>query len=162
MCFTNASGCGYSIHGNFFGQWLWHSWSRVAFHTRCLQFESSHRQRFYWTYTVNYVEKIKIKKKRGRKWPIICSSSDTSGQRSRNLSYSRFNKWYLIWLTTIPDGRFAISISMWEMRVVKIRHLGIDGGQVVSMLAFYSDNLISNPAAACSFFCKICVWIRRK
>ena len=31
------------------------------------------------------------------------------------------------------------------------------GGQVVSVLAFYSDDPSSNPAEAYSFFCKICV-----
>ena len=34
--------------------------------------------------------------------------------------------------------------------------LGRGGGQVVSVLAFHSDNLSSNPAEVCSFFCKIC------
>ena len=32
------------------------------------------------------------------------------------------------------------------------------GGQVVSMLAFYSDNPSSNPTEAYSLYCKICVW----
>ena len=31
------------------------------------------------------------------------------------------------------------------------------GDQVVSALAFYSDNPSSNPAEAYNFFCKICV-----
>ena len=31
------------------------------------------------------------------------------------------------------------------------------GGQVVSVLVFYSANLSSNPADVYSFFCKICV-----
>ena len=35
-------------------------------------------------------------------------------------------------------------------------------GQVVSMLAFYSDDPSSNPAEAYSFFCKICIWKDRK
>ena len=35
---------------------------------------------------------------------------------------------------------------------------GSAGGQVVSMLTFYSDNPSSNPAKAYCFFCKICVW----
>ena len=35
--------------------------------------------------------------------------------------------------------------------------MGRGGGQVVSVLAFYSDDLSSNPADAYSFFCKICV-----
>ena len=34
---------------------------------------------------------------------------------------------------------------------------GCGGGLMVSVLAFYSDNLSSNPAGVCSFFCKICV-----
>ena len=32
------------------------------------------------------------------------------------------------------------------------------GGEVVSVLAFYSNNPSSNPAEAYSFFCKIFVW----
>ena len=40
--------------------------------------------------------------------------------------------------------------------------LGRGGGQVVSMIAFYSDDPRSNPADVYSFFCKICVWKERK
>ena len=36
------------------------------------------------------------------------------------------------------------------------------GGQVVSMLAFYSDDPSLNPAEAYSFLCKNCVWKRTK
>ena len=36
------------------------------------------------------------------------------------------------------------------------------GGQVVSILAFYSDDLCSNPFEAYSFFCKICLLKRTK
>ena len=39
---------------------------------------------------------------------------------------------------------------------------GRGGGQVVSVLAFYSDDLSSSPADAHSFFCKISVWKERK
>ena len=39
---------------------------------------------------------------------------------------------------------------------------GCGGGQLVSVLAFYSDNPSSNPANAYSFFCKICFWKERK
>ena len=35
------------------------------------------------------------------------------------------------------------------------RSKGRSGGQVVSVLAFYSDDLSSNPADAHSFFCKM-------
>ena len=35
--------------------------------------------------------------------------------------------------------------------------LGRGGGQVVSVLAFYSNDPSSNPADAYSFFCRICV-----
>ena len=35
-----------------------------------------------------------------------------------------------------------------------MKDLGRGGGQVVSVLAFYSDDPSSNPADACSFFCK--------
>ena len=31
-------------------------------------------------------------------------------------------------------------------------------GQVVSVLALYSDDPSSNPAAAYIYFCKICIW----
>ena len=40
--------------------------------------------------------------------------------------------------------------------------LGRGGGQVVSVLAFYSNDPSSNPADAYSFFCRICVWKERK
>ena len=36
--------------------------------------------------------------------------------------------------------------------------MGRGGGQVVSMLGFYSDNPSLNPSEAYSFFCQICVW----
>ena len=36
--------------------------------------------------------------------------------------------------------------------------MGRGGGQVVSVLDFYSNDPSSNPAEAYSFFCKICVW----
>ena len=36
--------------------------------------------------------------------------------------------------------------------------MGRGGGQVVSMLSFYSDDPSSIPAEAYSFLCKICVW----
>ena len=35
-----------------------------------------------------------------------------------------------------------------------VLHVGRGGGQVVSMLAFFSDDPSSNPADAYSFFCK--------
>ena len=35
--------------------------------------------------------------------------------------------------------------------------MGRGGGQVVSMLAFYSDDPNLNSAKAYSFFCKVCV-----
>ena len=38
----------------------------------------------------------------------------------------------------------------------------VGGGQVVSMLALYSDDLCSNPADGYSFFFKICIWKERK
>ena len=40
--------------------------------------------------------------------------------------------------------------------------LGRGGGQVVSVLDFYSDDPSSNPADVHSFFCKICVWKEQK
>ena len=40
--------------------------------------------------------------------------------------------------------------------------MGRGGGQVVSLLAFYSDDPSSNLAEAYWFFCKFCVWKERK
>ena len=40
--------------------------------------------------------------------------------------------------------------------------MGQGGDQVVSVLAFYSDDLSLDPAEAYSFFCKNCVWKRPK
>ena len=37
------------------------------------------------------------------------------------------------------------------------RHLGRGGGQVVSVLAFYSEDQSSNHAEAYSLLCKMCV-----
>ena len=36
------------------------------------------------------------------------------------------------------------------------------GGQVVSVLTFYSDNLSSNPTVAYTLFCNICVGKEQK
>ena len=47
------------------GQWLWLSGRAVAFDIRDPQFESRHRQTFIeHLFTVNFVEKTKMKKKR--------------------------------------------------------------------------------------------------
>ena len=43
-----------------------------------------------------------------------------------------------------------------------IEYRGRGGGQVVSVLAFYSDDQSLNPADTFSFFCKICVWKEQK
>ena len=40
--------------------------------------------------------------------------------------------------------------------------LGRGGTQVVSVFAFYSDDLSSNHADVFSIFCKICAWKERK
>ena len=40
--------------------------------------------------------------------------------------------------------------------------MGRGGGQVVSVLAFYSIDPSSNPADVYSFFCKICIWKKQK
>ena len=48
---------------------------------------------------------------------------------------------------------------------VKIRNrekLGRGGGQVVSVLDFYSNDPSSNPAYVSRFLCEICVWKERK
>ena len=39
--------------------------------SRCPRFESSHRENLYRVFTLNCVEKAKIKKKRGREWPFF-------------------------------------------------------------------------------------------
>ena len=45
----------------------------VVSNTRGPRFEYSHRQILNWTlFTVNCIEKTKLKKKRGREWPILC------------------------------------------------------------------------------------------
>ena len=40
--------------------------------------------------------------------------------------------------------------------------MGRGGGQVVSVLTFYSDNLSSNPTVAYTLFCNICVGKEQK
>ena len=50
----------------------------------------------------------------------------------------------------------------WQSLALNILFPGRGGGQVVSVLAFYSDNPSLNPADAYSFFCKICVWKEQK
>ena len=42
------------------------------------------------------------------------------------------------------------------------KFMGRGGGQVVCIIAFYSDNPSSNPADAYSFFWEIYVWKERK
>ena len=46
--------------------------------------------------------------------------------------------------------------------MAKMFYKGRTGSQVVSVLAFYSDDPSSNPAEAYSFSVKICVWKERK
>ena len=45
----------------------------------------------------------------------------------------------------------------WRVKVIFDGRRG--GGQVVSVLAFLSDDPSSNPAVVYSFFCKMCVAI---
>ena len=40
---------------------------------------------------------------------------------------------------------------VWDLDFIDSNIMGRGGGQVVSVLAFYSDDLSSNPAEACSF-----------
>ena len=42
-------------------------------------------------------------------------------------------------------------------KIAQSGHTGRGGGQVVSVLAFYSDDPSSNPADAYTFFCKVCI-----
>ena len=51
----------------------------VASNARGPRFESSHRQSFLldiYLFTIKYIEKTKIKKKRGREWPIFKKNLD--------------------------------------------------------------------------------------
>ena len=50
----------------------------------------------------------------------------------------------------------------WPNSETNIEFGGRGGGQVVSVLAFYSNDPSSNPADASSFFCKNCIWKERK
>ena len=45
--------------------------------------------------------------------------------------------------------------------VIKLFWMGRGGGQVVSMVTFYSDDPSSNPADAYRFSVKNCVWKER-
>ena len=51
----------------------------VTSNARGPRFESSHRQSFLldiYLFTIKYIEKTKIKKKRGREWPIFKKNLD--------------------------------------------------------------------------------------
>ena len=48
------------------------------------------------------------------------------------------------------------SVSVHSVEKQKIIKAGRGGGQVVRMLAFYSDDPSSNPAEDYSFSCKFC------
>ena len=57
--------------------------------------------------------------------------------------------------TALPtEPQPLITFSKYQFNKTK---WGRGGGQVVSVLAFYSDDPSSSPAEGCSFFCKICV-----
>ena len=58
--------------------------------------------------------------------------------------------------------KYAIAFSFSNIGSQTSSRQGGGGGQVVSVLAFYSDDPSLNPAAAYSFFCKICVWKEQK
>ena len=59
-----------------------------------------------------------------------------------------------------------LQIEQWniscKLQYQEYKAMGRGGGQVVSVLAFNSDDLSSNPVEAYSFFCKISVWKERK
>ena len=60
--------------------------------------------------------------------------------------------------------RYVSSVALYSRRhcfITRTKY-GPGWGQVESSLAFYSDNLSSNPNEAYSFFSKICVWKERK
>ena len=68
---TNLLDCNCSVaqlfhpNNSLNGQWLWLIGRAVASDIRRPRFESSHRQNLYWTlFTINCIEKTKIKKKR--------------------------------------------------------------------------------------------------
>ena len=88
----------------------------VASNARCPRFETCHRQTFITDihlFTVNCIEKTKIKKKR---------------------------------------PRIAHFLNKYILRIL-VR--GGSGGVMVTVLAFYSDNLSSNPTKRQQFFCKM-------
>ena len=60
-----------------------------------------------------------------------------------------------------PFKTFKIAIKS-EIIDAKGYYLGRGGGQMVSVLDFYSDDPSLNPAEAYSLFCTICVWKERK
>ena len=51
-----------------------------------------------------------------------------------------------------PNSR-AVLDAAWKATFTKA--FGLRGGQVVSVLTFYSDNVSSNPAEVSRFLCKI-------
>ena len=61
----------------------------------------------------------------------------------------------------LPHQHFAQQMAV-LIDLSKSCFLGRGGGQVVSVLNFYSDDPSSNPADVYSFFFKICVWKERK
>ena len=51
-----------------------------------------------------------------------------------------------------------INPTTWKIKkIIEFREKGMGGGQVVSILTFYSDNPSLNPADAFSFFMYNCV-----
>ena len=97
---------------------------------------------------------------------IVCIplKSIVQSEMSQNLrKRSHFNKKCSILFTAITTTIFhSGTCYLGEWQVLESTQSRIDegrgGGQVVSVLAFYSDKSSSNPAKAYSFFCKICVW----
>ena len=51
-----------------------------------------------------------------------------------------------------------VKVRLSQIVVIAPTTQGVDGGNVVSLLAFYSNDPSSNPPDAYSFICKICVW----
>ena len=65
----------------------------------------------------------------------------------KNLFFWNKNVW-LYW---------RIASALWLMQLRKLVAVGRGGDQVVSLLAFYSDNPRSNPAEPYSFLQKLCL-----
>ena len=92
---------------------------------------------------------------------------------SREIQFPEYS-WFFIWI--IPGTKIYLipsplklenpdwfNIAMKWLYAANLKGFeGHGGGQMVSVLGFYSDDPSFNPAEPYSFFCKICVWKEQK